>query len=627
MTKEYVEGTLRTNPRGFGFVIVKGSKTKDVFIPKKDMQNAIDGDIVQVEITQITKKGPEGKILEIIKREKTHLAGIIFSKQDKDYQVFVPILGIDWLVIVKSKKPLKLGDRILMEVIDWEDKNKRTICQMTRYLSNISEVSKDTQAAAYEFDIKDEFSKEVLNEVRDFKITASDFINREDFTNITTMTIDPIGAKDFDDAISISKDKNNHFHLGVHITDVAHYVKPNTELDKEAAKRANSTYFPDICVPMLPKKLSNELCSLQQAKIRLTVSVIMEFDPSGDLLSYRIVRSYIKSKKRFTYEKAKKILDSNKKNKYRTHLKNMVDLCLLLKKKRFDRGSIDFALPDARLIIDKNGVPIKIEIVQYDITHQMIEEFMLKANEIVATHLSKSGRTIIYRVHEEPSYDNFKDFYDLAKSLGFSLPDKPDHKDIQELFVKAKDTKYLHLLSISFIKNMKLACYSSENIGHFGLALEHYTHFTSPIRRYTDLITQRILFNEEDKNVDLNEVAAICSEKERISFKAESSVTTLKKLRLLKTILKKQPNKIFKATIMKIKPFGIHFDLDNYFVSGFLHVSELTDDFYEYFPEKLKLVGARRHKSFSFADKINVKISDIDLILLEAKYQYVKKRR
>jgi len=625
MDKEIVQGILRTNPRGFGFVIVKEKKMKDIFIPKVDMKNAIDGDLVEVEVKQITIKGPEGKILKILKREKSHLAAIIWSKLHKDYIAFAPILGADWPVIVKSKKILHIGDRIILEVIEWEDKNKKTICKLAKFLSHISDASKDSEVAIAAFNIKENFSEEVLNEIKNLKITNKDLINRKDLTYLTSFTIDPIGAKDFDDAVSITKDDKNNFHLAVHIADVAHFVKVNTTLDKAASTRGNSTYFPDKCIPMLPDKLSNDLCSLKEDVIRLTISVLMKFNSSGDLLSYNIVRSFIKSQKRLTYEKAKNILSSSKKNKYKKQLKEMVELCHLLKKKRFERGSIDFSLPEARIIMDENKLPIKIEIVEYDITHQLIEEFMLKTNEIIATHLDNLGKKIIFRIHEEPSYENFKDFYDLAKSLGFILPKNPQHKDIQNLFIKAKNTKYLHLLSLSFIKNFKLAFYSPENKGHFGLALTHYTHFTSPIRRYSDLIIQRILFNEEEENVNLTEIAYTCSEKERNSFKAESTVTTLKKLRLLKKITKKDPKKIFISTITKVRHFGIFFELDNYFIEGFLHISEIKDDYYEYFQERLILVGKRTNKTLSFSDKIKVRLLNIDLILLETQYHYIKK--
>ncbi|NGX64030.1 MAG: Ribonuclease R, partial [Candidatus Anoxychlamydiales bacterium] len=548
MKDKIVQGTLRTNPRGFGFVVVEDKNIKDIFIPKTQMKNAVDGDIVEVQIKQITAKGLDGTILKIVKRERTHLAGIVYSKHKKknSYAMYVPILGSDWSVILKTDKKLKYGDRVIMEVENWEDKTENTICKMTKYLSHISDVGKDDEAVIAEFNIKEEFAKQAIKEAEKLKITEEDLKKRKDLTHLETITIDPIGAKDFDDAAAISKDKENNFHLAVHVTDVAHFVKPNSFLDKEAAKRSNSTYFIDKCIPMLPEELSSNLCSLKENEVRLTVSVLMTFCPKGKLIKYEIVRSYIKSRKRFTYEEAKKILDSKKDHKYKKQLEQMVELCNILKKQRFERGSIDFALADSRIILDKDKNPVDIEIVEYDITHQLIEEFMLKANETVATHMSRLGKNIIYRIHEEPSYEDFNDFFQIAISLGFDLPLHPKHEDIQNLFVQAKDSKYLHLLSIAFIKNLRLACYSPINIGHFGLALKHYTHFTSPIRRYTDLITQRILFDEEDKNINLNEIAQICSENERLSFKAESSLKTLKKLRFLKRIIKKDPNKVFK---------------------------------------------------------------------------------
>lgn len=625
MTTEIVQGILKTNPRGFGFVVVKDKKMKDVFIPKADMKNAIDGDLVEIEVTQISTKGPEGKILKILHREKSHLAGIIWSKLHNDYTAYVPILGVDWSVIVKSDQKLHIGDRIILEVIDWEDKNDKTICKVTKFLSHISDAAKDVEASAAAFSIKETFPNKVIAEAKKLKITKKDLSNRRDLTNLICMTIDPIGAKDYDDAISITKTPNKHYHLGVHIADVAHFVKANSYLDKEAATRGNSTYFPGFCIPMLPQELSNDLCSLKEDKIRLTVSVLIEFNPTGELLSYEIVRSYIKSSKRFTYEDAKKILDSPKNQKFKQNLHDMVDLCHILKLKRSERGSIDFALPEARIVVDTNGMPVRIETVQYDITHQMIEEFMLKANELVATHLDSLGKKLIFRIHESPSSENFNYFFELAKSVGFTLPAKPELKDLQHLFIKAKNTKYFHLLSLGFIKNLKLAFYSTDNIGHFGLALTHYTHFTSPIRRYSDLIIQRLLFDEEAENVNLDEIAQTCSEKERNSFKAESSVTTLKKLRFLKKIIKNDPDKIFKATITKVKPFGIFFELDNYFLEGFIHISEIKDDFYDYNQDLLTLIGRRTKRTLSFADKIRVRILDIDLILLEAQYQYLKK--
>ncbi|MFA6118958.1 MAG: ribonuclease R family protein [Parachlamydiales bacterium] len=624
MQKNIVEGILRTNPRGFGFVVVKDKSIQDVFIPKSEIKNAIEGDLVEVEIKQINPKGPEGKIIRILKRERKNLAGIILQKLQKNYLAYVPTLGLDWHVVVLSDKKLEVGDRLIIEPLEWDSEKDKTVCKMIKFLSNISDASKDTEAAIYEFEIKDEFSKEAISEAKSFKIEKNDLKNRKDLTDLNAITIDPTDAKDYDDAVSLTKDQNNHFHLGVHITDVAHYVKKNSFLDIEAKERGNSTYFPQRCTPMLPFELSNDLCSLKPDTIRLTVSVQMEFDTLGNLVCYDIERSYIESKKRFSYEEAKKVLDSPKDCQFKKNLQEMVELCLILKKIRLDRGSIDFSISESKLVLDKNGVPIEMKKIEYDITHQLIEEFMLKANEIVAKHLSSLGKHLIFRIHEEPSSEKFNDFFELARSLGFSLPQKPTQQDIQNLFVKAKETEHLQLLSISFIKNLKLAHYSPDNVGHFGLALEYYTHFTSPIRRYSDLIIQRILFNEEDENTNFDEVAKICSDKERNSFRAENSVITLKKLRLLQKIISTDSRKIFTAVVTKVKPFGIYFELDEYLVEGFLHVSEIEDDYYEYYQESSKLIGKHKNKTLSIGTKIKLKVEDIDLILHETTFRFIK---
>src|SRR5207249_4182782 len=243
---------------------------------------------------------------------------------------------------------------------------------------------------------------------------------------------------------------------------------------------------------------------------------------------------------------------------------------------------IDFSMPDDVIIVDENGVPQKIERVDYDITHQMIEEFMLKANEIVAKHLSDQGKTLIYRVHEQPTEESFQDFFTFARSLGFTLPSNPNHRDIQKLFQDAKDSPLLPQLSVSFIRSMRLACYSSDNLGHYGLALEHYCHFTSPIRRYTDLIIQRLLFDELHPSTDLIAIATACSEKERVSFRAESSVTLLKKLRLANTYFAADPSRIYPALITKLKPFALFFEVPLFDLEGNIHVSKIGNDYFEY---------------------------------------------
>ncbi len=627
--EELMTGVLRMHPKGFGFVIPDhpAQHPQDIFIPKHLSDNAVDGDHVEVAINpdSISEKGPEGKIISVLKRARKHLAGTIQQVLSSTMAIaYAPILGISKPVQVKvsADAPVKLGDRVIMKVLKWGTDREQTLCEISHTIGHILDPSCDVLAAVEEFDINHAFPKSAIEQAKAYgkKVPAKDLKKRTDLTELECFTIDPDTAKDFDDALSLTKDRKGIYHLGVHIADVAHYVKPGTPLDKEALERCNSTYFPGTCVPMLPEELSNELCSLRPDVVRLTVSVMMDFDKTGTLIKHEVVRSFIHSKKRFTYFEAKDVLDGKKKSPHAKSLKLMVDLCLLLKKKRYERGSIDFALPETVILVDEQGKPSGIKKIEYDITHQLVEEFMLKANEMVAKELDSRGKTPIFRIHEEPSEENFEEFFQFARSLGFKLVSKPTSADLQTLFEAAKKTPHIQQLSVAFIRSMKLAQYSPNNIGHFGLALEHYCHFTSPIRRYSDLITQRLLFNEEPEDIDLDQIALKCSEQERISFRAEMSVKTLKKLRLLRHYLNENPYLEHEAVITRVKPFGIHFELSSLMLEGFLHISELENDYFEYDGVRNLLVGKSTGKTHFLGEKIKVLITHVDLILQESKW-------
>lgn len=623
-----ITGTISVHTKGFGFV--RSGSGPDVFIPKHAIMGAIDGDVVEIEMNPIVSiKGPEGIVVAILKRGRSHLACIVVYEATKHYVGYAPMLGIDKPIIVKSKAPLKEGDRIICKITDWKGEEGSVIAEMSKIIGNITDPSVDIQAAVEEFELPDGFSKEAVQEAKKYGKTAK-IDNRLDLTEWEIVTIDPDTAKDYDDAISVTCDARGHYHLGVHIADVSHYVKSGSHLDEEAYLRCNSTYFPGVCIPMLPEELSNELCSLKPKVIRLTQSVLAEFNPQGDLVKYEIQRAAIKSKKRFTYKEALFVLEGKKKSPHKKLLERMVELCLLLKKKRFERGSIDFSMPDSVIIVDKNGVPKGIERVEYDITHQMIEEFALIANEIVAKHLSNQGKKLIYRIHDEPSNDNFQDFVQLARVFGFQMPQNPSRQDVQKLFQQAKNSPFLAQLSISFIRSMKLAAYSPENLGHYGLALEYYCHFTSPIRRYTDLIIQRLLFNELPPNTDVETIAFACSEKERVSFKAETSVILLKKLRLAASYFAEDPSRTYQAMITKIKPFAIFFEVPLFDLEGNIHVSNLGNDYFEYNPHKMSFKGSRSGKTYTLGQEISVRLEDIQYILLQTEwaiYTGTKKKR
>jgi ribonuclease R len=630
--EEVITGILRVHHKGFGFLIPDSPSmsAQDVFIPKHLTDNAVDGDHVEVVLNPEMQweKGPEGKVVSVLKRAHKHLAGTIKTiSSSGDIVVYAPLLGTSKPVIVQSPADtsLKIGDRVVLKVLAWGREQDQTTAEITHVIGNISNPAIDIEAASEEFNLNKTFTKTALEQAKSFKkkIPAKDLKERTDFTDLECFTIDPDTARDFDDALSLTKDRKGIYHLGVHIADAAHYVEPDTALDREALLRCNSTYFPGACLPMLPEELSNELCSLKPDVIRLTISVMMDFDKEGTLIKHEIVRSFIHSKKRFTYGEAKEVLDGEKKSPHAKTLKHMVDLCLLLKKKRHERGSIDFSLPEMVILVDEQGQPTGMKKIEYDITHQLVEEFMLKANEVVATDLTQRGKSLLYRVHEAPSEDNFKDFVLFANSLGFKIPANPSVDDLRTLFEQAKKTAFASQLSIAFIRSMKLAQYSPENIGHYGLSLEYYCHFTSPIRRYSDLVTQRRLFDEEPKDLNLDKIAERCSEQERLSFKAEMSVKTLKKLRLLNAFFKEDPLREFPAVVTKVKPFGLHFELTDLMLEGFLHISELENDYFTYDAKRSVLIGSRTGKTHRLGETLTVQLVAVDLIFLESRWALV----
>lgn len=624
-----ITGVIRMHPRGFGFVQPDQTDlySQDIFIPKPYTQNAVDGDRVEIVVNPelVSPKGPEGKVVVILSRGRTHVAGIIHGKDNYgNLLAYVPILGTEQVVIVEpwEERPLKVGDRLVMEVIEWGGEDACTVCKVDRYLGHISDASCDVKAAIEEYNLRSVFPEPVIKEAKKIgeRVSPKDLEGRVDLREIESFTIDPTTAKDFDDALSLSKDKRGHYHLHVHIADVSHYVKKDSPVDMEAKQRCNSTYFPGCCVPMLPPELSENLCSLKAKVNRLVVTVFVEIAPDGNVLNYRIERAVIKSAKRFTYEEAKEVLDGKKKSPHSPTLHLMVELCNLLKKKRFERGSIEFVLPEMRIKVEEDGVPTGTEIVQYDITHQLVEEFMLKANEIVAMHLTEKDIPVAYRIHDRPAEENLKDFSILAGAFGFKLSETPTQVELQNLFHEALDTEYGQYLATSYIRRMRLAVYSPDNVGHYGLSLTHYCHFTSPIRRYADLLIHRAIFGEVFDKESLEVMTNYCSEQERISAKAENSVILLKKLRLLAALLKKEPGKVYQAVVTRVRNFGIFFEILDYMLEGFFSLSELHNDYYVFQHEKEVLFGTRTGESLKAGDRIEVALKHVDFIMLESRW-------
>jgi len=465
-----------------------------------------------------------------------------------------------------------------------------------------------------EFKIRINFPKLVIEECEkiDPFISKEEIRKRRNLIGLTCFTIDPEDAKDFDDAVSIEKTENGGFLLGVHIADVDHYVNKNKHIDKQALSRGTSIYLPDRVIPMLPSKLSENLCSLKPDENRLALTVMIKIDAQGNIIEYEIFESIIKSKARLSYESAEELIHSNNKHtEISSSMKIMYKLSKILDKKRLDRGYIDFDVPEVKISLDRNGKVLDIQKKKRLSSHVLIEEFMLLANQCVAEYITKNKVPMIYRIHETPDDLKTKDFAMLAKTLNYKFDQNKskDPKYIQRFLHKTNGQKNHVLLSQILLTCMQKAIYSTKNVGHFGLALNCYTHFTSPIRRYPDLIVHRILKNKFKNRMDnLSEIAGIASEREQIAIKIERESIKLKQVEFMKNKL----GDVFEGVISGVQPYGLFVELNDTLAEGLVHVSALKNDYYTFSEKQFALVGRRTKRKFQLGDSVKAQIVKVD---------------
>ena len=571
----FTRGVFSTTSRGNGFV-KPSSGDADIFIPLRFKNKAVTGDMVEVVYKPVGHRGkPEGRIIKILERGRSSLIGII-QKQDRII-FFIPldspqersVLSVD-----EESTSLKNGVLALIE---------RDSSRILKVLGDPDEPGVDVQAIIEKYDLPSRFSQEALREAETIprKPVSKDMQGREDFRKWTSMTIDGEDARDFDDAVSIKKLRSGNFLLGVHIADVSHYVPEGRPLDKEAFLRGTSVYFPDVVLPMLPEKLSDYICSLRPREEKLTVSVILEIDSDGNIVNKRFCTSYIKTRERMTYDSVYKIFnqDRNKINKYSditADLFLMRDLAALLRARRRRAGSLDFDLSEPGLIYKDTQLE-QIVPLERNEAHQVIEEFMVAANEAVAIFLAEKGLDLIYRVHPSPAPEDMSRLREVLALFGLSLPGgrKVRSEDLQKIIDKLEGRPEKKLMMLEVLRSLRLAVYSTENQGHFGLAKKLYTHFTSPIRRYPDLVVHRILKNaldeEKTKTPALSAAASHSTEKERRADEAERDLMEWRIFRFLK---KKLGDEVTGITV-GINRKGLFIELDDYFVEGFVPIEDL----------------------------------------------------
>lgn len=612
-------GKIAINKKGFGFLIL--DKEDDIYIGSENLNNAIHNDTVLVEII---KKGlkPEGRVLKIVKRDLNNVVGEVIIKDNK--MMLKPDDDKLDLTIYLSNETTKNcveGHKVLARL----SKNlghKNYLADCLKIIGHKDDAGIDILSIAYKYNIINEFSEDVIKELDSIpdSVDQKDLINRKDLTNEIIFTIDGADTKDIDDAISLTY-KDNIYTLGVHIADVSHYVKENTALGDEAFNRGTSSYLADTVIPMIPHKLSNGICSLNEGVIRLTMSCVMNIDLKGDVISYDIFPSFIKSNKKMTYDNVNKILEDNITPEgyepYKDTLLKMHELAKILRKKKVNKGYIEFDIPEAKIIQDKDGKAIDIKKREQHAGESLIEDFMIEANVTVATHIANMELPFIYRVHDIPNADKIEDFKNLVHALGYKIETNINEitpKSMQKLLNSLKDKPEFNILSSLLLRSMKKAEYSKTNIGHFGLALDNYTHFTSPIRRFPDLTVHRLLktylidkdfsmstINYLDNN--LISIAEHSSEREVASINAERDVNDMKMAEYMESHI----NEEYTGVISTVTNFGFFVELDN-LVEGLVHVNTLKGDYYTYVPELLSLIGKSTKKTYRVGDKVKIKV-------------------
>lgn len=620
-TKSLKVGKLRINKNGNGFV---ECEPEDIFVHSNDLNGAINGDFVEVEIkTRLNDPEPEGYIRNILKRDLKNVVGEMVK--DKKTLAFKPNdekLNIAVKLTKESMKGCVEGHKVIISIIK-EIGNRTFLGKVEKIIGHKNDPGVDILTIAAKHSIETEFSEDVKRELKNIpdEVCENDLIGRTDLTKEMIFTIDGDDTKDIDDAISVKRDGKNYV-LGVHIADVSNYVKVGSALYDSAFSRGTSSYLADTVIPMIPHQLSNGICSLNPEVIRLTISCVMTIDGNGKVISYDIFPSYIKSRKQMTYKNVNKILDENiipeGYGEFADTLKLMHELSKILRQEKINRGYIDFGIDEAKVIQDENGKAIDIVKRVQGTGEKLIEDFMIAANETVATHISNMDLPFIYRVHDLPNAEKIEDFSNLIKQMGYQIHtnlSKITPVTMQKLLNEFRDKDEFVILSDMLLRSMKKAIYSTNNIGHFGLASKNYTHFTSPIRRFPDLTVHRLLrtylfenrIDMETVNFNakyLIDVADHSSETEVNSVEAEREVLDMKMAEYMESHIGEE----YEGIISGVTNFGMFVELDN-LIEGLVHISTL-DGFYTYVPEMLSLISANKKNKYRIGDKVKIIVTN-----------------
>ncbi len=653
--KNILDGIFRATESRFGFVEVENRKD-DIFVPTKFINGALDGDMVSVEIYKNAEKSrrAEGKIKKIIKREKVRVVGT-FEKSE-NFGFVVPDdkkFGTD-IYIPKSKcTDVKNGDKVIAKITKYPEKKRNAEGEIVEILGAIDEAGIDMLSVVKEFELRDTFPEYVIEEAKgipqkldinienklDDGFVVVGGIKRKDLRNDVIFTIDGEDAKDLDDAVSVSKKEDGNYILNVHIADVSHYVKEGSKLDKEAIKRGTSVYMMDRVIPMLPFELSNGICSLNQGEDRFALSCSMEIDVEGKVVSSEIYKSIIKVTRRMTYTNVYKIinnLDEKVLDEYKEFIndfKKMEELAIILKNRRLKNGYLNLEIPESKIYLDENGKAINVTKYETTFANEIIEQFMLTANETVAETFYYMEAPFIYRVHEAPDYDKVQETNKFLFNIGERIKASEDNitsKAFSDVLERLKGTDYERVISTLILRSMKIARYESENKGHFGIASKYYCHFTSPIRRYPDLFIHRVISEYiisdynlysnrlEELQTKANKYAITSSDCENIATKAEREAEDIKKAEFMQDKIGEE----YDGIVSSVTNFGMFVELDNT-VEGLVRFETMTDEYYRFDESQKMLIGEKTKKMYRIGDKVRIRVIEANKVLRKINFELI----
>ncbi len=658
-TANLVTGTMQFHTGGNAHVINEKKGNVDLFVSQANAGTAMHGDQVVVQIVhegvrqRADSSRVEGRVIRILQRASDTVVGT-FQQGKKSAYVTPDDARFPHDVCLhpgtaKLPRAPQVGDKVVVKLDPWENERVNPEGEVIELLGPATDPGVDMLSIIRKYHLAEEFPADVVREAEAIPETVDprEAAKREDLRAMMIITIDPDDAKDFDDAIHVERLRDGGWRLGVHIADVSHYVRPGTALDKEARARGNSTYLADRVIPMLPERLSNGVCSLKARVDRLTTSAFIDFDRGGKIKAARFAKTVIHSAARLTYRQAFAILQNqpvpptpNYERGGKVHLDSKPvpldvtpalrerietawELASLLRRNRFAEGSLDLDFPEVKVWLDDQGRADRLEKVENDISHQLIEECMLSANEVVAREIKNRRVPGIYRIHEDPEPERLDEYRQLAATYGIRAGDMTQRREVQKVLEAIKGTPEEYALKLAFLKSLKRAAYGIDPLGHYGLAKVNYTHFTSPIRRYADLIVHRILSGVNGSQKDFAEAAEHISKTERVSADAEKDSTMLKKMEFFQRQLAARDPQEFRAVVVDVRSYGLFVELPDVMVSGLVHVSALPDDFYTFDSVRLAFVGRSTQRRFKLGDELRVIVVRVDAYKRQMDFEIV----